>query len=57
MGLNEAFYTEGENKLIIILEYCPYGDLNRQILAIHKSNTQVTERFIVSLLVQLVRGL
>jgi len=28
VSLEECFYTQGSNEVIIILELCPYGDLN-----------------------------
>ena len=26
--LEESFYTEGKNELIIVMEFCQHGDLN-----------------------------
>lgn len=53
----ESFYDKETNSLCIVMEYAEYGDLNTKIRAMSKSNTYFTEYEILSITIQVIKGL
>ena len=53
----ESFYDKETNSLCIVMEYAEYGDLNTKIRSMSKSNTYFTEYEILSITIQVIKGL
>ena len=53
----ESFYSNKNNELILIIEYCPYGDLRGQLAFYKKQGILMPESCILWYMYQIMLGL
>ena len=53
----ESFCDENANTLVMIIEYCPYGDLQRQFDIFNTKKVHIPETYLLNCLIQIAKGL
>ena len=57
IGYEESFYDNNMNILYLVMEYAPYGDLNKIITTNNKIKKYFTESELLNIYLQIVSGL